>query len=324
MAAEAIAQCFLPDQSPGAPRFEANGLDGFLAEVFGDKDMRGPALKTGLAIFAKRADASGIVPFCNAPILPGAAARGVTPSPNVMVRSAVRASIGAPVAYEAAAVLHDPAGQDWAYYTDAAAAGLGNPSLALLRMVALGSQGFEWHTGPDRILMLSIGDGASNGRVEGDPRLAALDATMRDAKEDVVATLQSLASVARLWRQHVPEGGFRATLSPVPLLHFQRMDLSFDADALAALGAREGTQDFHVMAMTAAPQAMERLRDLGVRAGRQYFEPGVEKKRRRRWDRAIFPRRFDLAGFTGGPREAPRNKLEALGRAWGEKAGSPK
>jgi hypothetical protein len=103
-----------------------------------------------------------------------------------------------------------------------------------------------------------------------------------------------------------------ATMSPVPGLQFQRMEanlspqtLGMEANELAAIRA----------AGPADVDALNRLHEIGRRTAEAYFAPPPDHPKRR-LDRAIFPRRFDPAGFKGPPRGPARFKLQALGRAW--------
>ncbi|MEJ0024313.1 MAG: hypothetical protein WDN76_13620 [Alphaproteobacteria bacterium] len=97
-----------------------------------------------------------------------------------------------------------------------------------------------------------------------------------------------------------------AALSPVPLLHFQRMDALLDRIALQDLQLTYGEQDLRTMRELASDDAatLARLHEIGLRSGEAYFaqEPNAPK---RNWERAIFPKRFDPPGFgnrVAGPR----------------------
>jgi hypothetical protein len=222
-------------------------------------------------------------------------------------------------------------------FVDGAIAGLNNPSLQLLHVATLKGYGFEWLSGSDRLFMLSIGTGDWRPKLDQDlfdatgldelaPTAAraveALKTMIHDTSQMAIATMQGLGETARPWRINSELGDMQgATLSPVPLLHFQRMDAMLDKISLQDLHLNYGDQDLHLMRELASDDAatLARLHEIGLRTGEAYFaqEPNAP---RRNWERAIFPRRFDPPGFENRVVGPPKSKLEALGRAWDEKS----
>lgn len=297
-----------------APRFDVRAVDKVLARTLGDVDLSAPALRTGLAIFGKSAESGALWTMTNNP-----RGRYWERSKTFFVRRLIQASLAAPVAFEDIAIPLGPGDEPVERFVDAATFGLSNPSLHLLLMATLRGYGLEWHTGPDRILMLSVGAGAwplpdmSSAEQDADQAAAVLANVNYDASQMAVTVLQGVGASFRPWRINSElEDMTGTTMSPVPGLQFQRMEARLSADALG-MGAAE------LAAIRAAGpadvDALNQLHEIGRKAAERYFAPPADHPKRR-LDRAIFPRRFDPAGFRGPPRGPARFKLQALGRAW--------
>ncbi|HWA22515.1 MAG TPA: patatin-like phospholipase family protein [Caulobacterales bacterium] len=323
------------------PRFDARRLEAVLARELGEVELGSAALRTGLAIFTKRIDTGSSWTLTNNPRSKyWNALNGGVPNKNLLVRKLVQASAAAPTFFEECRmVLNAPGGGVDAegVFVDGAIAGLNNPSLQLLHVATLKGYGFEWLSGPDSLLMLSIGTGywrpkldqelfASTSLDELAPTAAraveALKTMIHDTSQMAIATLQGLGQTARPWPINSELEDMRgAALSPVPLLHFQRMDARLDKVSLLDLQLGYEEQDLRLMRDLASDDAatLARLHEIGLRTGEAYFaqEPNAP---RRNWERAIFPRRFDPAEFSNRALGPPKSKLEALGRAWDEKS----
>lgn len=324
------------------PRFDEDRLDAVLAGELGDVEMDSPALRTGLAIFAKRADTGSAWAVTNNPrSLYWDGRDGALPNRRVQVRKLVRASAAAPTFFEERRITlnEDEDGPETGgLFVDGAIAGFNNPGLQMLMLATIKGYGFEWLSGPDQILMLSVGTGYWRPRL--DPQalafagasldelaptaaraIEALKTMIHDTGLATIATLQGLSNPPRPWRINSEIGDMAgAVLSPVPLLHYQRMDARLDGAALDELGLGYSEEDLHRMRDLASDDAatLARLHEVGLRCGERYFVSRGEEPRRH-WDRAIFPRRFDPLAFGNRPIGPPKSKLEALGRAWDEK-----
>jgi hypothetical protein len=322
------------------PRFDARQLEAVLARELGDVELGSDALKTGLAIFTKRIDTGSAWTLTNNPRSKyWDALNGGMPNKNLMVRKLVQASAAAPTFFEECSIVLNAPGagiQAEGLFVDGAIAGLNNPSLQLLHVATLKGYGFEWLSGSDRLSMLSVGTGYwrpkldqelfdSTGLDELAPTAAraveALKTMIHDTSQMAIATLQGLGETARPWQINSEIGDMRgAALSPVPLLHFQRMDAMLDRISLQDLHLTYGDQDMRLMRELASDDAatLARLHEIGLRTGEAYFAQEANAPRRN-WERAIFPRRFDPPGFANRVAGPPKSKLEALGRAWDEK-----
>jgi hypothetical protein len=304
-------------------RRDPRAVDAFLTRTLGEVEMGGPAVRSGLAILAKNTESGAVWAITNNPrsrYWDGDS--GAPANRTMLVRRALQASLGGATPLDEIALPLTP-GRPPRRFADATAFGLANPSLHLLLLGTLKGYGLEWLTGPDRILMLSVGAGRwANASASPDKTARTLDAVAEDASQLAITVLQGIGSTARPWRINAELGDMRgATLSPVPGLNFQRMEALLNPDVLEAAGMPTTEQALAALRATPVGDAavQDALYAMGAAVGALYFTPSADNPKRR-WERAMFPRRFDPPHFKGPPPGPPRFKLEALGRAWDEKS----
>jgi uncharacterized protein len=321
------------------PRFDADRLEAVLKSELGDVELGSPELKTGFAVFAKRIDTGSAWTLTNNPRAPyWDGGGGLVPNRKFLVRKLVQASAAAPTFFEECKI--DLAEKDHQLgaefdatgeFIDGAIAGLNNPSLQLLKVATLKGYGFHWATGPDRLMLISIGTGYWRPRLDQEAlnattldelaptaarAIEALKSMIHDTGLQTIATLQGLANAPRPWRINSEIEDMRGSMiSPLPLLHFQRMDARLYREELEKLGLRYGENELRLMRELASDDSatIARLHDIGLRTGEAYFT-AAEGEPDRNWDKEILPRHFDPPDF-GNPSGPPKSKLEALGRA---------
>lgn len=320
------------------PRFDADRLEAALAREFGDHELGSPALKTGFAVFAKRLDTGSAWSLTNNPRSAfWEGPRGGFPNKRLLLRKLVLASAAAPTFFEERRIrlVSDnepvPAGVDAeGEFVDGAVAGLNDPSLQMLKLATMASYGFNWPSGDDRLMMISVGTGywrpaVTRAQMADDPlfkiapaaaqAVEALRAMIHDASLNTLVTMQALSTPPKPWRINSEIEDMRGDrLSPVPVLHFQRFDARLDdPDEMRRLGLvydQPTLEAFKDMA-TDDSAVLAALHEIGRSAAEDYY-------RRRRdepdWDQAFFPARFDPPSFLGPPTGPPRTQLEALSR----------
>ncbi|HWA00413.1 MAG TPA: patatin-like phospholipase family protein [Caulobacterales bacterium] len=325
------------------PRFDANRLDEVLARELGDHELGSPALKTGFAVFTKRVDTGSAWTLTNNPR--SAFWEGPEhgfPNKRFQIRKLVLASAAAPSFFEERRIALIPDGETAApgvdaegEFVDGGVAALNDPSLQLLKVATLAPYGFNWHTGDDRLLMLSVGTGYWRPALRYDPRerdlfatlapeaaraVFALKSMIHDASLNTLVTMQSLSEPAKPWRINSEIGEMRgARLSPVPVLHFQRLDVRLDEpEEIARLGLRYDEADLEAMKDMAAGDGatLARLHEIGRSAGEDYFR---RRKGEPSWEQLMLPARFDPSWFDGPPEGPPRSRLEAMGRVFAKR-----
>lgn len=320
------------------PRFDADRLEEILKQALGDAELGSPALKTGFAVFAKRVDTGSAWSLTNNPRAQyWNMSDGHLANRKFLVRKLVQASAAAPTFFEECKIglvedghTFGPDFDTTAEFVDGAIAGFNNPSLQLLKVATLKGYGFNWPTGDDRLMMISIGTGYWRPRLDAETwadttldelaptaarAIEALKSMIHDTSVQAISVLQGLSHSPRPWRINSEIGDMTEDMiSPIPLLHYQRMDARLDRAETEKLGLRYGDHELKLMRELASDDSatLARLHEIGMRTGEAYFAdaPGQE----RHWEREILPKRFDPAWFST-PAGPPRNKLEALGRA---------
>lgn len=273
-------------------------LDAALDRAFGDARLDG-ALPTGLLIPVKPVDGP-LRLLLNAPPRAG---EDAPPAPRLA--DAIKATLGAAPGGEPRTLT---LGATPERFVDAALFGAADPSMLLLQAASLPPFGLGWPTGPDQILMISVGCGAHAG-VEAPTPAQAL---VLESRRQTLTTIQALGASPAPWLlDGAPEGLPDAQLSPVPMLRFLRMDVRLEQPALAALGLDLDEASVARMRVGARdPLTLARLHEAGVRAGQAQLgqSPG---------EREALPARFDPRAFQARPRAGPpRIRLQALGRAF--------
>lgn len=338
---------FGADESAGLrkPRFDAEKLDAALAREFGDHELGSPALKTGFAVFAKRIDTGSAWTLTNNPNSAfWEGPPGGYPNRRFQIRKLVRASAAAPSFFEECSIRlvpEDepvPEGADThGQFVDGGVAALNDPSLQLLKVATLKPYGFNWPTGDDRLLMISVGTGYWRPALRYDtldkdllhtiaPAAAravfALKSMIHDASLQTLVTMQGLSHSPRPWRINGEIGDMRgAHLSPMPLLHFQRLDARLDdTEEMRRMGLHYSTEALETMKEMSASDdtTLAHLQEIGRATGEHYFRR--RDKSEPEWENLIFPSRFDPAWFSGPPAGPPRSRIEAMGRAFAPRA----
>ncbi|GAM99180.1 patatin [alpha proteobacterium U9-1i] len=322
-------------------RFDSDKLNDVLAREFGDHELGSPALKTGFAVFAKRIDTGSAWTLTNNPRSAfWEGPPGGYPNKRFQIRQLVRASAAAPTFFEECHVRLIPEGEPVppgadaiGEFVDGGVAALNDPSLQLLKVATLKHYGFNWPSGDDRLMMISIGTGYWRPALRYDtlqndllhtvaPAAAravfALTSMIHDASLNTLVTMQALSAPPRPWRINSEIEDMRgAHLSPVPVLHFQRMDARLDDESeIRRLGLNYSAAQLEAMKdmATGETSTLAHLEEIGRRVGDDYFRRRVQTEPD--WERAILPARFDPPGFTG-PKGPAQSRIEAMGRIFG-------
>ncbi|MET0181835.1 MAG: patatin-like phospholipase family protein [Caulobacterales bacterium] len=328
------------------PRFDAARLEAVLQRELGDFELGSPMLKTGFAIFAKRIDTGAAWTLTNNPnSVYWNGPPGGFPNKRLLLRKLVLASAAAPTFFEERRIRlvpeDEPAPADddvEGVFVDGGVAGLNDPSLQLLKVATLNQYGFRWASGDDRLMMLSIGTGywrpcITQAELARSPlyliapaaaqAVEALKAMIHDASLNTLVTMQSLSVPPKPWRINSELKEMRgAQLSPVPVLHFQRLDARIDDPAeLARLGLNYDHATLEAMKDMATEDdaTLAALHEIGRSAAEDYFRR--RGKDEPDWEQAILPQRFDPGHFTGPPLGPARTQLEAMSRLFGSKPG---
>jgi predicted acylesterase/phospholipase RssA len=282
-------------------KYDSKPVERALRSLFGERTLASDDFKTGLMVMTKRLDTTSPWPLSNNP-------RGryfglrenstTVPNGEFPLWKVVRASTAAPYFFGPEMVViknGDPA-RDLkrvvGEFVDGGVSTANNPSLQLVLMATVQGYNFNWETGPDDMLVVSLGTGRGNPEVGvsegvGATSLAhamrALSSIMDDCGELVETTMQWLSQspTARVIDREM--GTVQPVLGGKPRLSYlrynvtfepqwfrERLGLDWDADRVAALAAMD------------KPENMAALDEVGKIAGAKLV------------DAAHFPAAFDL------------------------------
>lgn len=126
---------------------------------FGDRTLGSKDFKTGLALFAKRADTYSTWAFHNHP-------RNYfyEDNKNLLVRDLVRATSAAPTYFRSKELILSD--QQSAVFIDGGVSMVNNPALMLFLMATIKSYGYNWRKGANHLQIVSVGTGYGVKRLQ--------------------------------------------------------------------------------------------------------------------------------------------------------------
>lgn len=220
-------------------RYNAAGLNRHLTDVFGDRRLGDPSIRTGLCVIVKRADTGSTWPLLNHPD-----GQFYESNRKILLRQALRASSAAPTFFTPVQIdLGD--GQSGAFI-DGGVSMANNPAMQLLLVASLSGFPFHWNMGAENILLVSLGTGhrptlqdavkLANSSVltwaSQVPRLLIEDASWHNQ-----LLLQLLSRSPTAWPIDMEVGDLSDDLlTDQPLLTYLRYDVRLVPEALAEMG----------------------------------------------------------------------------------------
>ncbi len=220
-------------------RYNAAPLKRHLTEVFGDRRLGDPSIRTGLCVIVKRADTGSTWPLLNHP-----AGQFYESNRKILLRQALRASSAAPTFFTPVRIdLGD--GQSGAFI-DGGVSMANNPAMQLLLVASLSGFPFHWNLGAENVLLVSLGTGHRPTLQDAVklahssvltwasqvPRLLIEDASWHNQ-----LLLQLLSRSPTAWPIDMEVGDLSDDLlTDRPLLTYLRYDIRLESDALVELG----------------------------------------------------------------------------------------
>jgi hypothetical protein len=266
-----------------APKFRAQPLLAQIAAQVGGTTLGSDAVRTGLAIIAKRIDTGSVWVFHNHPRGPFFDPAGHYPeaiaNKDLLLSRLLRASTAAPTFFAPERI--EVARGVTATFVDGGVSPHNNPALLLFLLATLRAYGFRWPIGADRLMLISVGTGFRPMTPERMPPRAAPAAVLavlalRSLIEDCSwlgqLLLQFLGTSPAPWSIDSEIGDLGAEcLLPQPALHYQRYDMTLSSDWLSReLGLTVMPREVARLALTDQPAMVPRLLDLArVAAARQ-------------------------------------------------------
>jgi hypothetical protein len=225
-------------------KFDAEALRKEIQAVVRDRTLDSSDLITGMCLVTKRMDTGSPwiisnnprAPFWKTP--PNASYVG---NQHYRLANLVRASTAAPIYFDPE-VLEIIEGEPHGLFIDGGVSPHNNPALALFLMSTLKAYGICWPTGPDKLLIVSLGTGGFRKRLSAvDARriravglaIRALAGLIDDAEMLALTMMQWLGECPAPWQINSEIGDLSQDFPPVgPLFKFLRYDVELNADWL--------------------------------------------------------------------------------------------
>ncbi len=223
-------------------KFQIRSLEKELKKIFGDITMSSDQLKTGFCVVTKRADTGSTWPIFNHPN-----GKYFKYTKDYLVRQVIRASTAAPT-YFKPEVIDIGNGKKGAF-VDGGVSMHNNPALQLFLLATLKPYKFNWKTGADNLMIVSVGTGQWENEesieMVTDNKLwdwagGVISMLMRDATSTNELLLQyfSNSPTSKIIDREL--GNLKNDLiSEKPLLHYLRYNAILEKEPLAKLGFKK-------------------------------------------------------------------------------------
>jgi hypothetical protein len=227
-------------------RYDSRALRSALWPVLDKKTLGSSALRTGLALHAKRIDTGSPWVLTNNPRAPyfdpPHLSPGEVPNKDYRLIDVVMASAAAPTFFDEVKIpmIYDERDRpvSYGYFVDGAVGGFNNPGVQLLLTALVPAYGFGWRPGAERLMMASFGTGLRRPEIDG-RRFAGQNPGMRgvnalrsmiyDTQMQTVMLLQALSNPVRSWPINSEVGDLDGVcVLPEAALDYQRIDVSLE------------------------------------------------------------------------------------------------
>jgi predicted acylesterase/phospholipase RssA len=218
----------------------ADPLKQALKNLLGERTLGDSSIKTGLCIITKRADTGSLWPLINHPH-----GKFYDTNKDFLLCDVVRASTAIPMLFqpEKLEITHQMDG----VFVDGGVSLALNPALQLFLVATLKGFRFNWPTGQDRLLLISVGTGTWNraNRDVGQSKVWSWAKhipllLMEDADWQNQLLLQYLSHSKTSWEIDMEVGDLSSDLlTPEPALTYLRYNIRLEADAMKSLGFPE-------------------------------------------------------------------------------------
>ena len=269
------------------PKFRTTPLLAQIRLQVGEATLGSEAVRTGLAIVAKRIDTGSVWVFHNHPNGPYFDPAGrdpdAVPNKDLALAHLLRASTAAPTFFAPERIEVAPG--IVGTFVDGGVSPHNNPALLLFLLSTLRGYGFRWQVGADRMMLISVGTGHRPMTPDRMPSPSAPAVTLaalalRSVIDDCSwfgqAMLQYLGTSPAPWIIDSEIGDLAADrLGPLPALHYQRYDLEFSPRWLQqALAQSIAPREIAELARMDRPSVVPRLLQLARVAAAHQVQSG--------------------------------------------------
>lgn len=276
-------------------RYDEQTLIAHLKRVFGKDLLLGDdSLQTGLLIVTKRLDTGSVWPLGNNPLGQFFRAKGADTwisNSEFPLWKVVRASTAAPSFFDPEPIqISAQAGKKRVVgtFVDGGVSPYNNPSLQALMYATLDGYKVKWPTGADKLLMVSVGTGASAAnqtpsQIAAKGAIKALFSLMDDCAALVETMMQWMSTSPTKRTIDVDIGNLGGDLlAGRPLLTYLRYNVRLSADEIETLHPGLSENNLESLGEMDNPMNLDLLLELGQTAGGQQVLADH------------FPREFDL------------------------------
>lgn len=264
-------------------KYSAGALTSVLKDVFGEATLGSDTLKTGLLVVMKRSDTGSPWPVSNNPrgkyYDPG---RPLTiANKDYPLWAVVRASTAAPSFFDPEYMVISRSQEGsmvTGTFVDGGVSTANNPSLLAFRFATLGGYRLSWPTGPDNLLLVSVGTGTRNpsvvpSSIAGYAAIQALLGLMDDCNAEIETMMQWMGrtDTARTIDREIQtlhEDG----MAGKKLLAYQRYNLELSEAGLKGLGLDFTAPEIDAVQEMDAPENVELLDRIGSALGKRVVE----------------------------------------------------
>lgn len=265
-----IAYFFLPYFLPA--KYDAKPLETEIERAVKNITLGdGKDLKTGLCIFAKRADTLTPYAFYNHP-------RGYYYDENkgLLLKDLLRATSAAPTYFTAKELTMGD--NEKAIFIDGGVSNVNNPSLMLFLLAVLKRYAFQWKKGKDNLLLISIGTGTHRPKLQANrfrqllnkmsllwakdiPDLFMLDATRFN--QLMLSSISDSNSSEELSNE---EKNFDTLLTEEPLVTYKRYNVFLERNTMHQLNLVYTEKELESLRKMDNGKNVKTLLDIGHRA----------------------------------------------------------
>lgn len=288
-------------------RYDEATLISNLRRVFGtDRTLGDEDIRTGLLIITKRFDTGSVWPLGNNPqgkYFKAKAGDNWLSNGDFLLWKVVRASTAAPSFFDPEQIQISSSDSDirvMGTFVDGGVSPNNNPSLQALMYATLEGFRLRWPTGPDKLLLVSLGTGSSDAsqtpsQIAAKGAIKSLFSIMDDCAA-LVETLMQWISRSPVPRVIDRELGDLANdlLHGQPVLSYLRYNVTLSPDEIQELRPGTPKNVFASLGEMDNPDNLDLLLDLGLAAGHLRIRP------------EHFPASFDLPGPDVHPPELTR------------------
>lgn len=251
--------------------FDTGRLRTELKKVFQEITLGSDEIKTGLCIVAKRADTDSTWYLLNHPD-----GKYYKHNEGMLLRHAIRASTAAPTYFEPEAI--DVGFGQIGVFVDGGVSMANNPALSLFLIATLKGYNFNWATGENNLLIVSIGTGVWNDRNGADAitgynkldwatRVPSM--IMNDASWQNQLLLQAFSKSQTPWEIDGEIGDLSGDLlTPTPLLTYLRYNAWLDTNGLQKLGLGDMVEKLDSLREMSNGENAEDLAKIGEEASK--------------------------------------------------------